>query len=325
MIINNIIMMTKPQVIVFGSLNMDMVVNVADLPRPGETLLGHSFATTCGGKGANQAVALARLGIETALVGRVGDDNFGQILRQSLQNHAVETKHIEVDTSTSTGIAMIAVDGAGENQIIVVPGANGQVGKQDLLCLQEILPACSYLLLQLEIPLIAVRKAVEIAQKLNIPVILDPAPARELPPDIYLCISIITPNATEASQLVGFSVETYDDAARAALSLQQKGVETVIITLGAQGVFCATAQKTFVVSALPVEAVDTVAAGDAFNAGLTAALVEGNSLADAVIWGAVAGALCVTQAGAQTSLPTRTVFDVMLNQFKKRELLTYKS
>ena len=313
-------MMRKPQVIVFGSLNMDMVVKVPYLPRPGETLRGHSFATSCGGKGANQAVALARLGIETAIVGRVGDDNFGQILRQNLQSNGVETKHIGIDASTSTGIAIIAVDAVGENQIMVVSGANGQVGKQDLACLQQVLPGSSYLLLQLEIPLMAVREAVKIAQQLSIPVILDPAPAGSLPAEIYSGVSIITPNAVEASQLVGFSVENFDDAAQAALILQQKGVETVIITLGSQGVFCATDQETFVMPAVPVEAVDTVAAGDAFNAGLSAALVEGHSLADGVVWGAVAGALCVTKPGAQSSLPARSAFDAMLNQFKEGEL-----
>lgn len=306
--------MNDSRILVFGSINMDLVAKVPRLPVPGETLSGYSFTTIPGGKGANQAVAAARLGIPTAMVGRVGKDNFGQELLHSLQNDGVQTDAVFVDESNTSGVAVIAVDDNAENHIIVIPGANGNVGEEDITRLIQQLPTASILLLQLEIPLAAVQKAAQAAQQAGVKVILDPAPARTLPPELYPVVDIITPNAVEAGQLVNFSVNSLETAEKAATMLQQQGVKTAIVKLGAQGVFCASADQKFFVPAFSVQAVDTVAAGDAFNGGLAAALAQGYSLHEAVTWGAATGALATTKPGAQSSLPTRETLDAFLQK-----------
>ncbi|MBW4580837.1 MAG: ribokinase [Tildeniella nuda ZEHNDER 1965/U140] len=307
--------MNPTHIIVFGSINMDLVARTRSLPVPGETLLGSSFATIPGGKGANQAVALARLNIPTVMVGRVGGDDFGQTLLSSLQAAGVETTDVLVDESQSSGVAMIAVDDQSENHIIVIPGANGTIGASDVDRLTKRLPGTAALLLQLEIPLPAVLAAAKAAHKAGVRVILDPAPARaDLPADLYALISIMTPNAVEAAQLVGFPVHDPATAAQAAAVLHQRGVETVVIKLGAEGAFCATPDDAFFVPAFSVQAIDTVAAGDAFNGGLAAALAEGRSIRQATTWGAATGALAATKEGAQSSLPDRATAEVFLKQ-----------
>jgi ribokinase len=204
----------------------------------------------------------------------------------------------------------------GENNIIIVAGANGCVNQQDVERLTDLLPGAAALLLQFEIPLPAVLAAAQAARQAGVLVILDPAPAKEnIPPELYPLIDIITPNEIEASQLVGFPVEGQEAAAKASAELRQRGVGTVIVKLGAQGVFCAAGAETFFVPAFSVRAVDTVAAGDAFNGGLAAALADGRSLRDAVVWGAAAGAISATKAGAQPSLPDRKTFDAFLKDW----------
>ena len=305
----------KDIVIVFGSINMDLVVQSPRLPVPGETLLGRGFFTAPGGKGANQAVALARLGVPTQMVGRVGGDSFGSELVNSLQTAGVQTEHVLVDQAASSGVAAIAVDDTGENQIIVVPGANGRVDETDVERLLHLLPSARALLLQFEIPMSAVVSAAQTARQAGVPVILDPAPAQlDVPVELYSLVDIITPNETEAGQMVGFPVNEPDSAAQAADILRQRGVGTAIVKLGAQGAVCATKEETFFVPAFPVSAIDTVAAGDAFNGGLAAALVEGLSLQQAVVWGAAAGALASTQPGAQSSMCDRATFDAFLQR-----------
>jgi ribokinase len=302
-------------VIVFGSINMDLVARTPSLPVPGETLLGHSFTTVPGGKGANQAVAIARLNVPTVMIGRVGSDHFGQELLSNLQSAGVNTDDVLTDESHQSGVAMIAVDDQSENHIIVIPGANGTVGAADVDRLTQHLPKATALLLQLEIPLPAVVAAAQTAHNAGVKVILDPAPAQaDLPTDLYALIGIITPNAIEATQLVGFLVHDRPTAAQAATILQQRGVETVVIKLGATGVFCATSEESFFVPAFKVEAVDTVAAGDAFNGGLAAALAEGLSIREAIVWGAATGALSATKAGAQSSLPDRATVEAFLKE-----------
>ena len=295
---------------------MDLVTRTPRLPVAGETLQGYEFFTAPGGKGANQAVAAARLGISTQIVGRLGDDDFGRQLLAGLQGADVQTDGILVDESASSGVAVIAVDDAGENNIIIVAGANGCVNQQDVERLTDLLPGAAALLLQFEIPLAAVLAAAQAARQAGVLVILDPAPAKEnIPPELYPLIDIITPNKIEASQLVGFPVEGQEAAAKASAELRQRGVGTVIVKLGAQGVFCAAGAETFFVPAFSVRAVDTVAAGDAFNGGLAAALADGRSLRDAVVWGAAAGAISATKAGAQPSLPDRKTFDAFLKDW----------
>lgn len=302
-------------IIVFGSINIDLVATAPRLPIAGETLLGNNFFKVPGGKGANQAVALAKLGVPTQMVGRVGAQSFGAELLENLQNVGVQTENIFVDETVSSGVAIITVSHNGENQIVVIPGANGQVNQEDVERLSRIIPNAKALLLQLEIPVNAVVAAAQAARNANIMVILDPAPAQaDLPAELYPLVDIMTPNEVEAGQLVGFPVDGEDAAARAAGVLLQRGVKSAIVKLGAKGVVCATEKEVFFVPAFSVETVDTVAAGDAFNAGLAAALYTGLSLHQAVVWGAAAGALAATKLGAQTSLPDRFTFDAFLKE-----------
>jgi ribokinase len=298
--------------VVFGSINLDLVVKTPRLPLPGETLTGHGFTTAPGGKGANQAVAIARLEVSSYMVGRVGGDNFGRELLASLQGAGVQTEYVLVDKNISSGVAAIAVDDAGENQIIVIPGANGRVDKTDVERLQDLLSEAKVLLLQLEIPLKSVIIAAQVAKATGVQVILDPAPAQNLPDELYPLVDIITPNETEAGQLVGFPVNGQEAATEAARVLLQKGVGCAIVKLGAKGVVCATSAETFFTPAFPVAAVDTVAAGDAFNGGLTAALLEGLPLRQAIVWGAAAGALAATKPGAQAAMCDRATLETFL-------------
>lgn len=293
-------------VLVFGSLNMDLVAQVPHLPAPGETLIGNHFTTVPGGKGGNQAVAIARLGIPTQMIGRVGQDSFGQGLIASLQANGVGCDRVQIDHTAASGVAVIAVDQHGENHIIVIPGANGQVNQTDVEQLRDLLPQATALLLQLEIPLSAVIVAAELAHQAGVPVILDPAPCPEnLPADLYPLVDILTPNQIEAAQLVGFPVHTPEQAAAAAQVLRERQITTVIIKLGSQGAYCSAAEGDVFIPAFPVAAIDTVAAGDAFNGGLAAALAEGQSLQQALRWATATAAIAVTRPGAQSSLPTR--------------------
>ena len=302
-------------VVVFGSLNMDLVVRSARLPVPGETLSGQKFETIAGGKGANQAVAVARQQVPTVMVGCVGADSYGQALRQALAHEGVTVDGVNSDPAATTGIAAITVADSGANQIIVVPGANGQVGLPELDYLKGQLPSAQYLLLQLEIPLSTVTTAAQLAHAAGIQVILDPAPAPTVDlRSLYSHIDILTPNQVEAAQLVGFPVETIAQAREAIAVLRQQGVPTVIIKLGEQGILCGSEQEQIVqVPALPVSAVDTVAAGDAFNGGLAVALQAGNSLTEALHWASATAAWSVTQPGAQSSLPTRSQVTGLIN------------
>ena len=291
-------------VVVFGSINMDLVVQSPRLPRKGETLTGGAFFTAAGGKGANQAVAAARLGVPTRMIGRVGDDVFGTALLAGLRADGVDSSGVTVAPGPS-GVALITVDQAGENTIVVVPGANGALGDDDLDWLDRALDGAQVLLLQLEAPLAAVIEAAQLARRRGITVILDPAPAQMFPEEIYPEIDIITPNETETAALVGITPTTEALAAQAATLLLARGVGCAIIKRSDKGVYVANAQQQFQLPPFAVRAVDTVAAGDAFNGGLAAALAEGRPLAEAARWGAAAGAIAVTRAGAQPALPTR--------------------
>ena len=305
----------KPTVVVFGSINMDLVAKTPRLPVPGETLQGQHFFTAPGGKGANQAVAIARLGVPTQMVGRVGGDSFGRELLDSLQTAQVNTDNVLVDNDTVSGVAAIAVDDTGENQIIIIPGANGRVDETDVERLKNLLAGSAALLLQFEIPMSAVWAAAKAAKLASVKVILDPAPAvMDIPDELYSLVDIITPNETEAGRMVGFAVNDASTAAQAADVLLQKGVGSAIVKLGAKGAYCATIAQTFFVPAFSVTAVDTVAAGDAFNGGLAVGLVEELSLREAVVWGAAAGALAATKSGAQSSIPDRETFNAFLQE-----------
>lgn len=308
-------------IIVLGSINMDLVARVPRLPTAGETLLGQSLDTIPGGKGANQAVAAARLGAETRMIGRVGQDSFGPMLLNSLQSAGVATQEITVDTSTSSGTALIAVAQSGENQIIVVPGANGQVGETELNQLAAQIGPADILLLQFEVPLAVVMRAAAIAHQAGATVIVDPAPAyADLPASFYPHIHILTPNQIETEQLVDFPIIDDHSADQAIQILHQRGANTVILKLGGAGVRVGTPTNTFSVPAFSVHAVDTVAAGDAFNGGLAVALTEGKPMAEAVVWASAVAALSVTQSGAQSSLPRRARVETFLQQAKSKPL-----
>ena len=299
--------MISKEVLVFGSINMDLVARVPRLPQPGETLQGDRFTTTSGGKGANQAIAAARLGASTTLVGRVGKDGFGSALMTHLKRNGVNGDAISADSNTSTGIAQILVDDAGQSQIVIIGGANQTVGDSELAYIEQHLSNIHILLLQLEIPLPQVIAAAKLAQTAGAITVLDPAPAPDqLPRELYSVVDLLTPNETEARRLVRFPVTDPDSAAIAAKALHQKGVPRVIITLGDRGSFYSSPGQQFWTPAVLVDVVDTVAAGDAFNGAIAAALATATQPWESTIrFATLAAALACTQTGAQTSLPTR--------------------
>ncbi|MGB3138294.1 MAG: ribokinase [Nodosilinea sp.] len=302
-----------PTIHVFGSLNMDLVCRTPHLPQPGETVLGNRFETLPGGKGANQAVAAAQLGAATALVGRVGADDFGQQLLQGLQNAGVDAGGVVIDATVSTGIAAIAVDSAGQNTIVVIPGANDRVDDHDVDRLVARLRSGEILLLQQEVPLPAVMAAAKAAKAHGATVIVDPAPARtNLPAEFFDPIDILTPNHIEASQITGLNVTDLETAAIAARRLVERGVMAAIVTLGDRGAVVATKDRSFHQPALPVAAVDTVAAGDAFNGGLAVALAEAMTLEAAVQFACAVAAAAVAEPGAQASMPERSRVEALL-------------
>ncbi len=308
-------------IVVFGSLNMDLVTRVSRLPLPGETLMGAEFFTTPGGKGANQAVAAAKLGISTALIGRVGNDDWGRSLIAGLQAQGVETSSVTVDSTIHSGVAMITVAETGQNQIIGVYGANDRLDSSDVDRLVPLLPNAEVLLLQLEVAIDAVKLAAQAAQEAGVMVILDPAPVPKISiVHLYPYIDLLIPNETEASQLVGFEVNSVETATSAAFVLHDQGAKAVIIKLGALGALYSEEQgfeiTTAFVPAFPVEAIDTVAAGDAFAGGLAVALVEGLSMIEAVRRGCAAGALATLTIGAQVAMSDRDRFDQFLAEFK---------
>ncbi len=302
-------------VVVFGSINLDLVVEVAHLPRKGETVIGDRFFAAAGGKAANQAVAIAKLGTKVSLVGQVGDDSFGQTLIKGLQTAGVKTDGITVNPHTYSGIASIVVDQEGSNTIACAAGANNLVREAELSQFKKILPQAKIALLELGIPIATVLNAAREAKAHDCLLILDPAPViANLPEELFTLVDIITPNEIEASQLVGFTVDGVTTARQAASFLHQMGVKNVIITLGSQGSLYSNAQESFWVKPIPVTVVDTVAAGDAFNGALAAALASGKTLKQALQWATVGGALAVTKTGAQSSLPDKDSFQQLLGK-----------
>ncbi len=293
--------MTHPKVVVVGSSNTDMVVRTEHLPLPGETVLGGKFVMTAGGKGANQAVAAARLGAEVSFVARLGRDLFGDQALANYQAEGINTRYIARDDDETSGVALIVVDHAAENIIAVAPGANGRLSPDDVRAAEPAIKAADGLLLQLEIPLETVRTAIDLARRHHVRVILNPAPARSLSADILRGVDVITPNASEAARLAGNSVYQAEEVLP---MLQASGPSSVIVTLGARGCEVLTGSTPQHVPGFHVEAVDTTGAGDCFNGALAVALARGWTVIDAARYANAASALAVARLGAQTSMPT---------------------
>ncbi len=298
---------------VVGSLNMDLIVRVDNFPQPGETIRGHAFDMLPGGKGGNQAVALARLGADVAMVGAVGDDVFGSRYQQVLEAEGISPNYLLTIPEVPTGTALIQVDGQGQNTICIVAGANAQMTPDVVSNRRQTIEAAGVLLLQLEIPLPSVILAAGLARAKGVPVILDPAPARNLPDDLYRQIDFITPNETEAAFLTGEDTSTDEGIERAAVVLRQRGVKNVIIKAGARGSFILDESGFRSCAGFKVDVVDTVAAGDSFNAGFSRALLAGKKIDDAIMFANAVAALAVTRAGAQNAMPTLAEVEKLLS------------
>lgn len=293
------------KILVVGSLNMDFVINVDKMPLPGETLLGKKVTLVPGGKGANQAYAAGKLGGNVSMIGAIGDDEYGKMLKESLESVNVDTSGIETIEGVSTGNAFINVDEEGENCIIVIQGANAGITKEMIDRHIELIKACDTVIMQLEIPLEIVTYVKEIAKKKGKTVILDPAPAKAgLPEEFFRDFDIVKPNETEIQTLIGRRMETKEELIAGARELLDKGVGKVIITLGGDGAVLVTKDNSEEFSAEKVNVIDTTAAGDSFTAALAVALGEGRPYSEAIKFGNEVSGIVVTRKGAQTSIPT---------------------
>jgi len=294
--------MSQVHVVVVGSMNMDLVISTTRLPTKGETLIGKDLHQIPGGKGANQAVAASRLGAKVEMIGCVGDDQYGKHLILALQKENIGTDHISILPNGTTGIALITVNQQGENTIVISQGANQRLTPTMIQKAEPIIRNAQVLLVQLEIPLETVIESINLAKKHMIPVILNPAPARKLPDDLLKQIDYLTPNETEGQLLVGTNVSTPEEVIPL---LTEKGIKHVVITLGEKGVMYHSSNQLVHLHGYKVDAVDTTAAGDAFNAALGVSIAEKKSLKEAIDFAQKVAAISVTKYGAQPSLPYR--------------------
>lgn len=298
----------QPNIVVVGSTNTDLVASVPHIPAPGETVLGiGALMTVAGGKGANQAVAAARLGGRVTFVARVGNDAFGSASLEGFRRENIDTAHVTVTPGAASGVALISVaEETGQNAIVVAPGANALLSPEDVEAAAPAFDAAKAIIVSLEVPLEAVARAVEMARARRIPVVLNPAPARPLPPELLAQVSVLTPNEIEAATLVGRGEDVDDiDMEQVAARLLEFGLDAAVITIGAAGALLATPDGVELVPGLPVRAIDTVAAGDCFTGALAVEIASGRSLRDAVRFANAAAALKVTRRGAQPGIPTR--------------------
>jgi len=294
-----------PRIIVIGSSNTDMVIKSKKLPAPGETILGGTFLMNPGGKGANQAVAAARLGGNVTLVTKIGNDMFGSEAKSLFNKENIDTRYIIKDAINPSGVALITVDEHGENSIVVAPGSNGTLSSDDIKDEVFDTDKPDLFLMQLEIPVSTVEFVAKKASDNGNRVILNPAPARKLSDELLSSLFLITPNETEAEILSGIKVTDVVTAEKAASALRKKGVKNVIITLGASGSYLSNDTISKLIPVIPVKAIDTTAAGDVFSGALAVAISEGNELADAVAFANKAASISVTRMGAQASAPYR--------------------
>lgn len=307
-------MKTAGNLVVLGSINADHILNLKTFPTPGETVTGNHYQVAFGGKGANQAVAAGRSGANIAFIACTGDDDVGRNIRKQLISDNIDVEPVSVISGDSTGVALIFVNGDGENVIGIHAGANAALSPALVEVQRERIAQASALLMQLESPIESVLTAAKIAKQNNTIVALNPAPARELSDELLALVDIITPNETEAEKLTGIRVENDEDAAKAAQVLHEKGIHTVLITLGSRGVWASVNGEGRRVPGFKVDAVDTIAAGDTFNGALITALLEEKPLSDAIRFAHAAAAIAVTRKGAQPSVPWRDEIEAFLGQ-----------
>ena len=293
------------KILVIGSTNTDMVIKTTNLPRPGETVLGGTFLMNAGGKGANQAVAAARLGAGVTFVCKTGNDIFGQQSMQLFADEGIDATYVFSDSEHPSGVALITVDEQAENCIVVASGANAHLLPADLAQAKDAMEAADIVLMQLEIPVETIEYAAKIAHSAGKTVILNPAPAQPLSKELLQHVTILTPNETEAAMISGVAVTDVPSACKAAQTICEMGVQKVIITLGSKGALIYDNGISEEIPAQKVKAVDTTAAGDVFNGALSVALSEGKILSDAVKFACKASAISVTRIGAQASAPYR--------------------
>ena len=296
--------MDRPKIIVVGSANMDMVVTADHIPVPGETVIADTFFMNPGGKGANQAVAIARLGGAVAFIAKLGNDVFGKQSSKLYDDEGIDTRFLLSDPELPSGVALITVDKNGENSIVVAPGANANLFTDDFSDALQELKTARIILMQLEVPIETVRKTAAFAKEQGIKVILNPAPfTKNISEELLKNIDVLTPNQTEAEMLSGQRIQNLEDAKKAAAIIRDKGIPVVIITMGAEGAVLCTKEQLVVLPAPAVAAIDTTAAGDVFNGALAVALADDKSLQSAVAFAARAAAISVTRMGAQSSIP----------------------
>ncbi|HGF6045155.1 MULTISPECIES: ribokinase [Enterobacter] len=307
-------MKTAGNLVVLGSINADHILNLETFPTPGETVTGNQYQVAFGGKGANQAVAAGRSGANIAFIACTGDDDTGERVRKQLASDNIDIAPVSVVAGESTGVALIFVNAEGENVIGIHAGANAALTTERVEAQRGIIAAAEALLMQLESPVESVLAAAKIAHENHTSVVLNPAPARVLSDELLALVDIITPNETEAEKLTGIRVENDDDAARAAFALHEKGIGTVIITLGSRGVWASVNGEGRRIPGFKVKAIDTIAAGDTFNGALVTALLEGKAMDDAIRFAHAAAAIAVTRKGAQPSVPWRKEIDEFLSQ-----------
>jgi len=302
-------LMAKPKIVVVGSSNTDMVVSSPTLPRPGETVLGGEFLLAAGGKGANQAVAAARAGGDVTFVGCVGDDVFGEKATRGFRSEGIHTEFVRIEPGCASGVALIMVGPGGENIISVAPGANARLTPGDVEKASHVIASAHCLLLQLEVPLETVARALEIAREHGVLTILNPAPALKLPRELLKLVDVLTPNRTEVAGVLGW--DRTSDVRKAAAALRKAGVRDVIITLGSEGALIVSTTEESV-PAFRVKPVDAVAAGDVFSGTFAVARTEGKGLREAVRFASAAAAISVTRKGAQSSVPKRDEIEELL-------------
>jgi len=293
------------RVLVVGSSNTDMVARAERIPAPGETVLGGGFVRTAGGKGANQAVAAARLGADVDFVARVGQDVFGEAAVNDIAATGVNTEYVFRDCEAPSGVALIFVDARGQNSIIVAPGANARLSPDDVESARPAFERADVVVLQFETPLETAGRAIDLAKELGRRIVLNPAPVPSLPAGFLSGIDVLTPNEVEAAMLLGWPLDESFDGVKAARALLNLGVGAAVVTLGPKGAVAAFGGQTYLIPPIRVSPIDTTAAGDCFTGALAVALAEGRDLAEACQFATFAAALSVTRFGAQASLPTR--------------------